>query len=445
MSDIKVISKQNGVAIILPSGKVHTGDPDGDFVAEAGSITGYIRIKRDIDDFFVVKEISYTNVKDSSGATIGTSSANCVSVLNSEYFNPASKIQSIDNVNFQNTIEAGQVLAFTDQSGSLKVDNIEYHPKTISEDVKNVSGGTLTKGTPVHVTGSTGNLAEVVAADAATNYPAHFILNEDLADDGEGKGIALGFINNVDVPDASIYSEGQTVYLGASGGFVTSKPTGTNAIQNLGVIIKVNTSTDKISGIIMGAGRSNDVPNIPDGQTWIGNSSGVATPTTLAAVATSGAYSDLTGAPSSSANMENSKTSPSTVGAFNDGARLLTGHTSASITAGNLVNMTGAGASNVGAQSANAAATGMLLMATDAANSNELLIEGVVKLSTTTTTSLMASNAKVGTPLYMSTTAGAVQTAAPSTSGDIVRVVGHVLNATDRVIYFNPSVDWIEL
>ena len=155
------------------------------------------------------------------------------------------------------------------------------YPKTIAENVKNVSGGTLVKGTPVHVTGSVGNLAEVIAADAATNYPAHFVLNEDLIDDAEGLGIALGFINNVDVPDASIYTEGQTVYLGASGGWTTSKPTGTNAIQNLGIIIKVNTSGNKISGIIMGAGRANDVPNIPDGYVWIGNASGVATPTQL--------------------------------------------------------------------------------------------------------------------------------------------------------------------
>ena len=464
----------------------------------------------------------------------------------------------------------GQVLT-TDGAGTVSFG----YPKTISENVKNVSGGTLTKGTPVHVTGSVGNLAEVIAADAATNYPAHFVLDQDLNDDEEGLGIALGFINNVNVPDASIYSEGQTVYLGTSGGWTTTKPTGTNAIQNLGIIIKVNTSVNKISGIVMGAGRSNDVPNIPQGQAWIGNASGVATPTTLADVATSGAYSDLSGTPSipvsgvdfdpvgtdnstdvtlagaydyltivgqtitrnqvdyntdisntpsipvsgvdfdpvgtdnstdatlgasasdvlkfsagqilggfdadadklvfwdesagkltyatiganltmtdttlaasgggGSANMENSKTSPTTVGAFNDGARLLTGHTSQSITAGNLVSMTGVGASNVGAQSASAAATGMLFVATDAADSDELLIEGVVKLSTTTTTSLLPTNAKVGTPVYMSTTAGAVQTAAPSTAGDFVRVVGHVLNATDRVIYFKPSVDWIEL
>jgi len=188
---------------------------------------------------------------------------------------------------------SGQMLT-TDGAGSV---SFEY-PLAIYENVKNVSGGPLVKGTPVHVTGSVGNLAEVIAADAATNYPAHFVLNEDLLDEGEGLAVALGFINNVDVPDASIYSEGQTVYLGASGGWSTTKPTGTNAIQNLGVIIKVNTSGNKISGIVMGAGRSNDVPNIPEGQAWIGNASGVATPTTLADVATSGAYSDLSGTPS---------------------------------------------------------------------------------------------------------------------------------------------------
>ena len=59
--------------------------------------------------------------------------------------------------------------------------------QTLTENVKNVTLGTLAKGTPVHVTGSTGNTVEVIAADAATNYPAHFILNEDLAPEAEGR------------------------------------------------------------------------------------------------------------------------------------------------------------------------------------------------------------------------------------------------------------------
>jgi len=315
MANITIISKQNGVGIVLPSGYVHIGDPDGDFVAEAGSITGYINIKRDIDDYYIAKELYYTSVKDSSGATIGTSGANCVSLLNSNYFNRTSKVQEIDNVNFQNTQAAGQALVLTDQNGSLRFSNepitssingatgaitiasgndnatvdtsgttvtIEVDPQYIAETVKNVSGVTLAKGTPVKVTGAAGNTPEVIAADAATNYPAHFVLNEDLADDAEGMAIATGHINSVSVPDASIYTEGQEVFLGSSGGFTTTKPTGTNQIQKLGVILKVNTDNDTISGIIQGAGRVNDVPNIPQGNIWAGNSSGVATATDTA-------------------------------------------------------------------------------------------------------------------------------------------------------------------
>lgn len=156
----------------------------------------------------------------------------------------------------------------TDGSGNISFEHIQ----TITEAVKNVSGGLLDKGTPLHVTGSTGNTVEVIAADATTNYPAHLILNESLANEAEGRAVALGFINNIDVPNASIYSEGQTVYLGASGGWVTTKPGGTAAIQNLGVIVKVNTSGNKISAVVLGAGRANDVPNLPDGKFFIGSS-----------------------------------------------------------------------------------------------------------------------------------------------------------------------------
>lgn len=174
---------------------------------------------------------------------------------------------------FPTTDGAADQILITDGAGSLTFD----YPQAITESVKNVTTGTLAKGTPVHVTGSTGNTVEVIAADAATNYPAHFILNEDLDAEAEGRGIAIGFINNVDVPDASIYTEGQTVYLGASGGWVTTKPTGTNAIQNLGIIVKVNTSTNKISGVVLGAGRANDVPNLPDGKFFIGSATNTTT------------------------------------------------------------------------------------------------------------------------------------------------------------------------
>jgi hypothetical protein len=152
-------------------------------------------------------------------------------------------------------------------------------------------------------------------------------------------------------------------------------------------------------------------------------------------------------APSGAANMSQSFSAPTNVGEFQDGARLIVDAygTSPSATAGNLVNLAAANVSNVGAQSAAAAATGMLFIVTDAGTGDELLIEGVVKLSTTTTTALLPTTTKMGSPVYMSTTAGAVTNTAPSTAGDFVRIVGYVVDAANRTIYFKPDNTWLEL
>jgi hypothetical protein len=47
--------------------------------------------------------------------------------------------------------------------------------------------------------------------------------------------------------------------------------------------------------------------------------------------------------------------------------------------------------------------------------------------------------------LYVSTTLGDMSSTAPSGTGDIVRVVGHSINGSGRVLFFNPSNDWIEI
>jgi hypothetical protein len=169
-------------------------------------------------------------------------------------------------------IEAGaQVNTVTSVNGETGAVVIQ----TVTEVVKNVSGGTLVKGTPVHVTGSTGNEANVVAADCFVNYPAHFVLNEDLANGNTGDAVALGFINNVDVPNAALYTPGDTVYLAEAGGWTTTKPVGADtAVQRLGVILKVNTSGNKISGVLFGLGMDEQLPNLGTGNVWLGDANG---------------------------------------------------------------------------------------------------------------------------------------------------------------------------
>jgi hypothetical protein len=108
--------------------------------------------------------------------------------------------------------------------------------------------------------------------------PATYILAQDLDDEEEGLGIAIGAIQGVDTTGLIA---GDAVYVGANGGWVQTKPTGSNLIQNLGIVTKVGVNG---GGVVLGAGRSNDVPNIQEGYFWVGNSGSVATPITTSSI-----------------------------------------------------------------------------------------------------------------------------------------------------------------
>jgi hypothetical protein len=146
--------------------------------------------------------------------------------------------------------------------------------------VKNVSGGSLSPGTLVRVaptaTPPSGNVLEVDVADnsSASTMPAIGIITDTIADEAEGECVAFGRAEGF---STSGYTEGDPIWVGISGSFTGTKPTGTALIQRVGQVIKIHATNGSIE--VFGAGRSNDVPNIPQDQLWLGNSSGVATAT----------------------------------------------------------------------------------------------------------------------------------------------------------------------
>jgi hypothetical protein len=111
--------------------------------------------------------------------------------------------------------------------------------------VRNTSGGTLTKGTPLYITGNVGTAGNedrvTVAAADNTNpakMPAVALLGSDLANNGDGNGIIVGELTNLNIPS---YSINQELYVGA-GAIATTKPT-TGEVQSVGVVARINTNT----------------------------------------------------------------------------------------------------------------------------------------------------------------------------------------------------------
>ena len=156
--------------------------------------------------------------------------------------------------------------------------------------VFNKSGSAMSKGDVVVISGSqNANVAQVILARANSSgtMPAIGVLYEDLANNTEGLAVINGKASGLALPSAS-FSVGDVVYVSEStaGAVTATKPTGTNLIQNLGIVMQTHDTNGVIK--VTSVGRTNDVPNIPNGQAWVGNASGVATPTTLSTVATNG-------------------------------------------------------------------------------------------------------------------------------------------------------------
>ena len=141
------------------------------------------------------------------------------------------------------------------------------------------AGESLAKGEVVYISGISGNTTIVSKADAddASKMPA-FGLVAAAASSGNPVDIYTnGILSGI---DTSSYSEGDELFVSTTAGALTATPpTGeSSALQKIG---KVTRSASNGSIFIVGAGRSNAVSNLDDGDIFIGNSSNQAVSASL--------------------------------------------------------------------------------------------------------------------------------------------------------------------
>ena len=187
--------------------------------------------------------------------------------INDEYTLPSAD-GSADQI--IKTDGAGQ-LSFVDQS-TINAGNAEH----VVIYAKNTSGASISKGTPVYITGTVGatDTVEIAPADASNSakMPAVGLLDDTLAVNDFGYVITGGFMDNIttDPIDGVTPSSNDTVYVKAGGGLTLTKPTGSNLIQNIAKVGKVsggNSGSLIVSSIL----RTNDVPNLTTGKIWVGS------------------------------------------------------------------------------------------------------------------------------------------------------------------------------
>ena len=167
---------------------------------------------------------------------------------------------------------AGQQLTVNEAA-----DDLEYGLASKYLEVRHGVGGTLAEGTPVYMTGwNVGGWITVEAADAAAagTMPAVGLVFESagITSAADGRVLIMGNFTGL---DTSAFVVDAAVYVASGGGLTSTKPTGTALIQKVGTVGRSHASSGQL--IVQGAGRSNDLPNLPDENLWQGNGSAVPT------------------------------------------------------------------------------------------------------------------------------------------------------------------------
>ena len=136
------------------------------------------------------------------------------------------------------------------------------------------AGEALTKGDVVYISGVSGNKTVVAKADAddSNKMPAFGVANETVNANADVTIINFGAINNLDT-DTPNWDEGDELYVSNTAGTLSkTAPSGEGSqIQKMAKVTKRHASTGSIT--IMGAGRTNAVPNLNEGRLFVGNSS----------------------------------------------------------------------------------------------------------------------------------------------------------------------------
>ncbi len=167
-------------------------------------------------------------------------------------------------------------ITFTKGDGSTYTNVINNVSASLSTqeifiNAKNVQGVTIPKGTVVHSSGVTGENVNITTAsfDDSSLMPAIGITQTDINAGAVGEVVISGRLKGI---DTSGLIAGANVYVGGQGALIATKPFYPALVQNIGVASKIDGTDGEI--IVMGAGRSNDLPNIQSGYAWVGDANG---------------------------------------------------------------------------------------------------------------------------------------------------------------------------
>ena len=227
-------------------------------------------------------------IKADSTDTLSNKSGNISQWTNDAgYITEAEDNQTLSFNNPDLTISNGNTIDISGVNVNLfdqtlnTTDDVEFN--TVTADFFGVQHFTakareaITAGQPVYISGHSGNTPEVKVADFddPSKMPAFGIASADIGNNNNGTISTYGDLKSVDTTgsnESETWAVGDELFVN-NGKLTNTRPTGSaEAVQKIAKIIRVHQNNGQM--FLMGAGRSNDIPNLDTGKVFIGNGSG---------------------------------------------------------------------------------------------------------------------------------------------------------------------------
>jgi len=165
---------------------------------------------------------------------------------------PITDLQDVEVDKTSDDFAAGQSLVWSGDSWIAGDPEVLIPVKAAEE---------MTKGTPVYVSDEQVSGKPIVSkadSDGTDTYPAIGLLLTDLASGAEGHAVGGGILSGL---DTSGYTAGDALYLSSTPGVLTNtRPEATaEKVQKVAVVARSHAEAGTV--IVMGAGRTNDIPN----------------------------------------------------------------------------------------------------------------------------------------------------------------------------------------
>ena len=145
------------------------------------------------------------------------------------------------------TLTAGTGVAITNGSGSITIDATNAQ-EILTATVKNAESVAITKGQVVYLFSATGGFPSVKLAynttDATSAKTFGVVSDTSIAPNGTGTVTCVGVVDGLNL---GTYSDGDTVYLGATpGSFTATKPYAPNHLVYVGIIERANSGNGEL-------------------------------------------------------------------------------------------------------------------------------------------------------------------------------------------------------